>query len=145
MLTAFDLVVLVKLRDVCGLQDVPAILEASELLATDGVISVDSLHDYILHNEEKVLLILDDYDEYTAGTQHSPVRDIWERKQLRDCCVVLTTRQMDVDELKRPSDAQFEINGFDSEHQIKKFALNFLKDERDVEEFYKYLTGQKLN
>ena len=144
MLTAFDLVVLVKLRDVCGLGDVPAILEASELLATDGVISVDSLHDYILHNEEKVLLILDGYDEYSTGTQHSPVRDIWERKQLRDCCVVLTTRQMDVDELKRPSDAQFEINGFDSEHQIKKFALNFLKDERDFEEFYKYLTGQKL-
>ena len=144
MLKTFDLVVLVKLRDVCGLQDVPAILEASELLATDGEISVDSLHDYILHNEEKVLLILDGYDEYSAETQHSAVHDIWERKQLRDCCVVLTTRQMDVDELKCPSDAQFEINGFDSKRQIKKFALYFLKDERDFEEFYKYLTGQKL-
>ena len=143
MLSTFDLVLLVKLRDVCDLQDVPAILRASELLASDGKVSVEDLYKFVVGNQEKVLLILDGYDEYSAGTQ-SPVRDIWERKQLRDCCVILTTRQIKADELRRPSDAQFEINGFDSWDQIKEFALKFLKDEEKVLEFYRYLVKEHL-
>ena len=143
ILEKFDLVLLIRLRDVCDLEDVQAILRASELLASDGVISVENLYDYVLQNQEKVLIILDGYDEYTAGKQ-SPVRDIWEKKQLRDCCVIVTTRETETDELRGPSDAQFEINGYDSEDQIKKFAFKFLKDEEKVEEFYKYLEHQDL-
>ena len=143
ILEKFDLVLLIRLRDVCDLEDVQAILRASELLASDGVISVENLYDYVLQNQEKVLIILDGYDEYTAGKQ-SPVRDIWEKKQLRDCCVIVTTRETETDELRGPSDAQFEINGYDSEDQIKKFVFKLLKVEEEVEEFYKYLEDQDL-
>ena len=143
MLAAFDLVLHVKLRDVCDLQDIPAILRASELLASDGKVSVEDLYKFVVDNQEKVLLILDGYDEYSAGEQ-SPVRDIWERKQLRDCCVILTTRQIKADKLRNSSDAQFEINGFDSKDQVKEFALKFLKDENDFEEFYWYVRGKNL-
>jgi len=143
MFATFELVLLVKLRDVCDLKDVPALLRASELLASDGVISTDDLYHYILHNQEKVLLILDGYDEYSAGKK-SPVRDIWEKKQLRDCCVIVTTRQRKADDLRSRSDAQFEINGFDSRDQVKRFASNFLKDEKDVTEFQEYLEQQNL-
>ena len=143
MLTAFDLVLQVKLRDVCDLQDIPAILRASELLASDGKVSVEDLYNFVVDNQEKVLLILDGYDEYSAGKQ-SPVRDIWDRKQLRDCCVILTTRQIKLDVLRNSSDAQFEINGFDSEEQVKEFALKFLKDENDFNKFYRYVLGKKL-
>lgn len=143
MLAAFDLVLQVKLRDVCDLQDIPAILRASELLASDGKVSVEDLYKFVVDNQEKVLLILDGYDEYSAGEQ-SPVRDIWERKQLRDCCVILTTRQIKTDKLRNPSDAQFEINGFDSKDQVKEFALKFLKDDNDFEEFYRYVLGKNL-
>ena len=143
MLTAFDLVLQVKLRDVCDLQDIPAILQASELLASDGKVSVEDLYKFVVDNQEKVLLILDGYDEYSAGEQ-SPVRDIWERKQLRDCCVILTTRQIKLDVLRNSSDAQFEINGFDSKKQVKEFALKFLKDEYDFEEFYRYVFQKDL-
>ena len=143
MLAAFDLVLRVKLRDVCDLQDIPVILRASELLASDGKVSVEDLYKFVVDNQEKVLLILDGYDEYSAGEQ-SPVRDIWERKQLRDCCVILTTRQIKADKMRNSSDVQFEINGFDSKDQVKEFALKFLKDENDFEKFYEYVFEKDL-
>ena len=139
---AFELVLLIRLRDVCNLHDVPSIFKASQLLANDGKISVDDLYDYVLNHQEKVLLILDGYDEYSAGKQ-SPVDEIWKRNQLSDCCVIVTSRQMTTDKLREPSDAQFEINGFDDKRQ-KKFARRFLKDADDVRKFRDYLREQDL-
>ncbi|KAL9978664.1 hypothetical protein ACROYT_G016208 [Oculina patagonica] len=139
----FDLVLLIKLRDVCDLQDIRAILSASELLASDGMISDDNLYDYILKNQEKVLLILDGYDEYSAGTS-SPVVDIWEGRLLRDCHVIMTTRELKSGKLTRHSHVQFEINGFDSVDKIKQFAGKILKDEKDVEEFVEDLKEKGL-
>ena len=140
----FDLVLLVKLRDVCNLKDVPAILRAAQLLASDDRVSTDNLYDYVRRHQEKVLLILDGYDEYvhSAGDQ-SPIREIWEKKQLRDCYVVITSRDMKAEGLKQSSDAQFEIDGFDRRRQ-KEFALRFLKDDQDVKTFFKYLEQQDL-
>ena len=139
---AFELVLLIRLRDVCNLHDVPSIFKASQLLANDGKISVDDLYDYVLNHQEKVLLILDGYDEYSAGEQ-SPVDEIWERNQLSDCCVIVTSRQMTTGKLRLPSDAQFEINGFDDERQ-QEFARRFLKDEGDVQKFCTFLREQHL-
>ena len=100
------------------------------------------MYDYVLNHQEKVLLILDGYDEYSAGEQ-SPVDEIWNRNQLSDCCVIVTSRQMTTDKLRLPSDAQFEINGFDDERQ-EEFARRFLKDEDDVRQFRTYLRKQDL-
>ena len=88
------------------------------------------------------MLILDGYDEYSAGEQ-SPVDEIWKRNQLSDCCVIITSRQMTTDKLREPSDAQFEINGFDDERK-QEFARRFLKDEDDVRKFRNYLWEQHL-
>ena len=141
-LGTFELVLLVKLRDVRNFDSIPSLLRDSKLLAADGEISVDELYHYVRDHQEKVLLILDGYDENSAINQ-SPVREIWERKQLRDCCVVITTRHMKADELRGPSDAQFEIDGFDNERQVE-FTRRFLKDEEDVEAFFEYLEQQNL-
>ena len=100
------------------------------------------MYDYVLNHQEKVLLILDGYDEYSAGKQ-SPVDEIWKRNQLSDCCVIITSRQMTTDKLREPSDAQFEINGFDDERK-QEFARRFLKDEDDVRKFRHYLWEQHL-
>ena len=140
----FDLVLLVKLRDVCNLNDVPGILRNANLLASDGPISTDNLYDYVRHHQENVLLILDGYDEYVhSAERQSPVLKIWEKKQLRDCCVIITSRDMKGEGLKSSSDAQFEIDGFDRERQ-EEFARRFLKDDQDVEEFFQYLEQQDL-
>ena len=140
----FDLVLLVKLSDVCNLNDVPAILSAANLLASDGPISTDNLYDYVRHHQEKVLLIFDGYDEYVhSAERQSPVLQIWEKRQLRDCCVIITSRDMKGEGLKRSSEAQFEIDGFDRKRQ-EVFARRFLKDDQDVEEFFEYLKQQSL-
>ena len=140
----FDLVLLVKLRDVCNLSDVPAILRDANLLASDGPISTNNLYDYVRHHQEKVLLILDGYDEYVhSAASQSPVLQIWEKKQLRNCCVIITSRDMKGEGLKSSSDAQFEIDGFDRKRQ-EEFARRFLKDYQDIKEFFKYLKQQSL-
>ena len=141
----FDLVLLVKLRDVCNLNDVPAILRNANLLACDDPISTDNLYDYVRRHQENVLLILDGYDEYVhSAASQSPVLQIWQQKQLRDCCVIITSRDMKGEGLKSSSDAQFAIDGFDRDRQ-EQFARRFLKDDQDVKDFFQYLGQQDLN
>ena len=142
ILMKFDVVLLIKLRDVKDSKDIRDVLKASKLLAGDEVDSVDGIYDYILHNQEKVFLILDGYDEYFCSGEQSPVRDIWEGTLLRDAYVIITTRQEKTDELTLPSHAQFEIHGFKSDKQVREFASKFL--EEDVEEFVSYLDENDL-
>ena len=139
---AFDLALLIKLSDVSNLHDVPSILKASQPLVNDSQISVGDVYDYVLHHQERVLLILDGYDEYSAG-KPSPVDEIWKRNRLRECCVIVTSRLMTTDKLRSPSDAQFEIKGFDDKRQ-KEFARRFLEDEEDVQKFHIFLRKQHL-
>ena len=144
-LGAFDLVLLVRLRDVRDLQDVPSILGASEVLDSNGAISVHNLYDYVCRHQEKVLLILDGYDEYVYSSKNeSPVFKIWKKSQLRDCCVVITSREMKAETLTNFSDAQFKIDGFNDERQ-EEFARRFLKDDKDIEEFFMYLWQHNLS
>ena len=142
ILMKLDVVLLIKLRDVCHLKDIRDVLRASELLAGDEVVSIDRVYEYVLQNQEKVLLILDGYDEYFFTGDQSPVREIWEGKLLRQIQVIITTRQEKAVELISPSHVQFEINGFKSDEQVKVFASKFLKD--DVEEFVSYLHERNL-
>ena len=114
------------------------------MLWSDGAISVDNLYDYVRRHQEKVLLILDGYDEYVYSSRNeSPVFQIWKKSQLRDCCVVITSREMKSETLISFSDALFKIDGFNDERQ-KEFASRFLKDDKDVEEFLKYLEEHDL-
>ena len=133
-----------RLRDVSYLQDVPSILRASRLLWSDGAISVDNLYNYVRRHQEKVLLILDGFDEYVYSSRNeSPVFQIWEKKRLQDCCVVITSREMRAEMLISFSDALFKIDGFNDERQ-EEFARRFLKNDEDVEEFLKYLEKHDL-
>ena len=143
ILKKFDVVLLVKLRDVCDLKDIRDVLSASKLLAGSEVVSVDDVYEYILHNQENVLLILDGYDEYLC-TGESPVLEIWKGARLTDVHVIITTRQEKTDELRLPSDVQFEINGFKSGEQVRAFVSKVLGDEEKVEEFLTYLNQRHL-
>ena len=142
ILKRFDVVLLIKLRDVCDKKSIREVLNASKLLAGDEV--VDDVYGYIFRNQEKVLLILDGYDEYNCSGEQSPVHDIWEGTQLRDSHVIITTRKEKADELRYHSHVQFEINGFQSDDQVRAFASNFLEDEQKVEEFVTYLDERHL-
>ena len=144
ILMNFCILLLIKLRDVCDVGNIRDVLRASKLLASDGPISVDSLYDYIINNQDKVLLILDGYDEYSFAEEHSPILEIWKGEQLRDCHVIVTTRQLTCDELRGPSHVQLEIQGFKSWEQKEAFARKFLVGEQDPHEFMSYLEEKDL-
>ena len=145
ILMNFSILLLIKLRDVCDLEDIRDVLRASKLLASDGPISVDSLYDYITNNQDKVLLILDGYDEYSFAEEHSPILAIWKGEQLRDCHVIVTTRQLKCDELRGPSHVQLEIQGFKSWERKETFARKFMAGEEDLNEFRLYLEEKDLD
>ena len=141
-LEKFAVVLLIKLRDVCNRQDFCDMLQKAELLSADDPMVFGQLYDYILRNQQKVLLILDGYDEYSAE-KSSPVHQIWKGSLLRDCTLLVTTRPLKKDELSPGSHAQFEINGFDF-RQVEKFALKFLHDQTEVTKFTKFLNERDL-
>ena len=142
ILKKFAVVLLIKLRDVCNTQDLCAMLQKAELLSAGDPMVFSQLYDYILRNQQKVLLILDGYDEYSAETS-SPVHQIWKGSQLRDCTLLVTTRPRKKDELRPGSHAQFEINGFDR-WQVETFALKFLRDQTKVDKFTAFLRKRSL-
>ena len=144
ILMNFCILLLIKLRDVCDVGNIRDVLRASKLLASDGPISVDSLYDYIINNQDKVLLILDGYDEYSCAKEHSPILEIWKGEQLRDCHVIVTTRQLKCDELRGPSHVQLEIQGFKSWERKRTYARKFLASEKDRDEFMLYLEEKDL-
>ena len=142
ILKKFAVVLLIKLRDVCNSKDFCAMLKKAELLSADDSVVFSQLYDYIRRNQEKVLLILDGYDEYSAE-KSSPVHQIWKGSQLRDCTLLVTTRPLKKDELRPGSHAQFEICGFD-DWQVEKFALKFLRDQTEVNNFTEFLYERDL-
>ena len=144
ILKNFFVLILIKLRDVSDVGNIRDVLRASKLLASDGPISVDSLYDYIINNQDKVLLILDGYDEYSCAKEHSPILEIWKGEQLRDCHVIVTTRQLKCDELRGPSHVQLEIQGFKSWERKETFARKFMAGEEDLNEFRLYLEEKDL-
>ena len=119
-------------------------MAASRALTRDGPVSVDNLYNYVRRHQEKVLVILDGYDEYvyTAGNQ-SPVLEIWNENQLYNCCVVITSREMKAETLRSSGDAVFKIDGFSKQRQ-QDFSRRFLKDGEDVKKFFKYLKQHNL-
>ena len=142
LIKKFAVVLLIKLRDVCNTKDFCAVLKKAELLSADDSVVCSRLYDYIRRNQQKVLLILDGYDEYSAE-KSSPVHLIWKGSQLRDCTLLVTTRPLKKDELRPGSHAQFEICGFDY-WQVKKFALKFLHHQTEVRKFTKFLNERDL-
>ena len=142
ILKKFAVVLLIKLRDVCNTKDFCAVLKKAKLLSADDSVVFGQLYDYIRRNQQKVLLILDGYDEYSAE-KSSPVHQIWEGSELRDCTLLVTTRPLKKDELRPGSHAQFEVCGFDY-WQVETFALKFLRDQTEVNKFTDFLCGRYL-
>ena len=141
-LKKFTVVLLIKLRDVCNTKDFCAVLKKAKLLSADDSVVFGQLYDYIRRNQQKVLLILDGYDEYSAE-KSSPVHQIWEGSELRDCTLLVTTRPLKKDELRPGSHAQFEVCGFDF-WQVKKFALKFLRHQTELNKFTRFLCERDL-
>ena len=142
-LKKFDLLLVIKLRDVCGIGEFNEILLASGLLPFDESAQVDCLHHYILEHQDRVLILFDGYDEYDrAQDTTSDVYKIIAGKMLRGCHVVVTSRPSKVDQVKKFMHTQCKIRGF-TYWDIGQFASRYV-GEGQSESFINYLLKQDI-
>ena len=63
-LKEFNVLLLVKLWDVCDEKDLCSMIKKAEMLPSDDPEVFNRLYNHILEHQRKVLLVLDGFDEY---------------------------------------------------------------------------------
>ncbi|XP_068686174.1 NLR family CARD domain-containing protein 4-like [Montipora foliosa] len=139
VLGRFKLVVFVNLKEVSKCQSLKDVIYNSKLFAREDKWLVEGLLSYITNHQDEVLLLLDGYDEYHSG-EKSQIFDIFSGKELRDCCVLLTSRISKAGELQEFQDLLAEITGFSEEDKVT-YITRQLGDARDL---YHHLKENKL-
>ena len=153
VLSKFQLLVAVNLKDVSTCETLTEVIRHSGLFPKDKETSADDLVSYVQGNQESVLLVFDGYDEYRTGKEAeaqfgkrpgSLIYKIFHREYLRDCTVLVTTRPSSADELCDSADKHADITGFDKEDQ-KTFMRKMLDSESQVDELLKFLMEKNMD
>ncbi|XP_068686900.1 NLR family CARD domain-containing protein 4-like isoform X1 [Montipora foliosa] len=142
VLGRFKLVVFVNLKEVSKCQNLKDVIYNSRLFAREDKWLVEGLLNYITNHQNEVLLLLDGYDEYHGG-QESQIVDIFSGKELRDCCVLITSRMYKADELQEFQDLLAEITGFSEEDKLT-YITRQLGDKKNARYLYDHLKKNKL-
>ena len=142
ILKKFELAVIIDLKKVSKYQNLRDIISASHIFADEDTAMNDGLLSYITHNQDKVLLVFDGYDEYRFGS-NSEIFEIFKGNKLRNCCVLITTRISKADELKEFKDVHAEITGFSGE-DICSFMVRMLGDEIQARALWRHLRERNL-
>ena len=142
ILQKFELLVVVNLKEVSKCQGLKDVISRSSIFAREEKYLTDSLLNYITNNQDKVLLVFDGYDEYRCGS-NSEIYEIFSGKELRNCCVLITTRISKGDELRAFKDLHAEITGFGEEDR-QTFMSRMLGCEAAAEELSRHLYRQNL-
>ena len=142
ILKTFELLVVVNLKEVSKWQTLKDVISRSSIFAREEKYLADSLLNYILSNQDKVLLVFDGYDEYRCGS-NSEIYEIFIGNELRNCCVLITTRISKADELRAFKDLHAEITGFGEEDR-KAFMSKMLGSKAEAEELIRHLVRQNL-
>ena len=142
ILKKFELAVIIDLKKVSKYQNLRDIISASHIFADEDTAMKDGLLSYITHNQDKVLLVFDGYDEYRFGS-NSEIFEIFKGNKLRNCCVLITTRISKADELKEFKDVHAEITGF-SEEDMHSFTVRMLSDRVQASALRSYLRNRNL-
>ena len=143
ILKKFELAVIIDLKKVSKYQNLRDIISASHIFADEDTAMKDGLLSYITHNQDKVLLVFDGYDEYRFGS-NSEIFEIFKGNKLRNCCVLITTRISKADELKEFKDVHAEITGFSGEDS-HSFMVRMLGDKIQAIALYRHLCKRNLN
>ncbi|XP_078366722.1 NLR family CARD domain-containing protein 4-like isoform X1 [Oculina patagonica] len=142
VLKQFELLVAVNLKEVSKTQNLKDVVSRSSVFPREEKHLIDSLLDYIIKNQEKVLLVFDGYDEYRCGT-NSEIYEIFRGNELRNCCVLITTRISKADELRGFKDIHAKITGF-SEEDRNAFVRRMLGGEKEAIELGWLLERENL-
>ena len=142
ILKKFELLVVVNLKEVPKCHSLKDVISCSSIFAGKDKHLTDGLLNYISNNEDKVLLVFDGYDEYRCGS-NSEIYEIFRGNELRNCCVLITTRISKADELRAFKDMHAEITGFSKEDR-ESFMSKMLGGEVKARELSLHLRRQNL-
>ena len=124
-LKRFELVLAINLKEVSKYSSFRDVVCRSNIFPEEDTAMAEQLISYITHNQEKVLLVFDGYDEYRCGTT-SDIYQIFVGNKLRNCCVLITTRISKAGDLLGEFKAvHAEITGF-SEEDREAFMCKML-------------------
>ena len=142
ILKTFELLVVVNLKEVSKCKSLKDVIGRSTIFAREEKHLTDSLLNYIANNQDKVLLVFDGYDEYRCGS-NSEIYEIFRGNELRNCCVLITTRISKADELRAFQDMHAEITGF-SEGDREVFMSRMLGGKAEAVKLSIHLSFQEL-
>ena len=143
ILKKFEILVTVNLKEVSQCQTLMDVINGSSIFAREEKHLTDSLLNCITKNQEKVLLVLDGYDEYRCGS-NSEIYEIFNGDYLRNCCVLITTQMSKANELRSSKvDMHAEITGFSKENR-GAFMSKMLGSKAEAEELRRFLVRQNL-
>ena len=141
-LKKFELILVINLKEVSKCPSLRDVISRCNIFPDEETALVEDLLCYITKNQEKVLLVFDGYDEYHCGS-NSDIYEIFRRKKLRDCCVLVTTRISKADELREFTDVHAEITGF-SKKDRQAFMRRMLGDQTEASRLNGHLSREKL-
>ncbi|XP_078352091.1 uncharacterized protein LOC144636768 [Oculina patagonica] len=141
-LKKFELVLVIKLKEVSKCRSLRDVIKHSNVFPEEETALMEGLLSYITKNQEKVLLVFDGYDEYRCGRE-SEIYEIFRGNQLRNCCVLITTRISKADELREFKDVHAEITGF-SKKDREAFMCRMLGDKAEASKLKRHLSREKL-
>ena len=142
ILKTFELLVVVNLKEVSKCQSLKDVISRSSIFAREEKYLTDSLLNYITNNQDKVLLVFDGYDEYRCGS-NSEIYEIFSGNELRNCCVLITTRISRADELRAFKDLHAEITGFGEEDR-EAFMSRMLGSKSEAKALSRHLVRRNL-
>ena len=142
-LKRFELVLAINLKEVSKYSSFRDVVCRSNIFPEEDTAMAEQLISYITHNQEKVLLVFDGYDEYRCGTT-SDIYEIFMGNKLRKCCVLITTRISNADDLLGQFKAvHAEITGF-SEEDREAFMCKMLGGETEADQLVCHLYKEGL-
>ena len=104
----FELLITVNLKDVSNFQSLQDVINHANIFADEDKFLTEGLLHYITYHQERVLFVFDGYDEYRCRCD-SEVYEIFRKGKFRNCCVLLTSRMSEADELREFNDLLVEV------------------------------------
>ncbi|XP_022094271.1 NACHT, LRR and PYD domains-containing protein 12-like, partial [Acanthaster planci] len=140
VLQKYELVFLLKM---CYLEQVSSLIDAvfGQFLFAEGAFKdteKDALMSYIQENADKVLFLLDGFDELKTISLSNPILKILNRKLFRGCTVLVSTRPSHFDrlvskELVQEPYTHVRVLGFNTE-DMRDYVKRYYSDEPDKAE-----------
>ncbi len=132
----FHLVFLIQLRNVFSNMTMAEVIKAQHEELEDHNVSTKYIDDILMgRTNQRVLLLLDGYDEYTRTTNKDIDRFI--ERRMGNCFVILTSRPEFLKKsIKSQMDAEAVITGLSHEN-IWRYSLQILQDEDKVQKLLK--------